>query len=110
MTIISRRIVVAVVLMLMAALAVSAPRVTVTYPQGVSAEALDGRLILVFSPGGELEPRLQVNWDQDAIPFFAMDVEAGSRARSRHLTERSPASRSGRWMPCRRGTTACKPS
>ena len=75
MTMISRRIVVAVVLVSMAALAESAPRVTVTHPQGVSAEALDGRLILVFSPGGELEPRLQVNWDQDAIPFFAMDVE-----------------------------------
>ena len=52
----------------------SAPRVTVTFPSGMSADALDGRLILIFAPGGEQEPRLQVSWDQDAIPFFAMDV------------------------------------
>ena len=55
--------------------AVAAPRVSVTFPAAMSQEPLTGRLLLVFSPGGKGEPRSQVIWDDDAIPFFGMDVE-----------------------------------
>ncbi len=48
---------------------------SITFPENMSAEPLTGRLILVFSPGGEQEPRFQVGWDKDAVPFFGMDVE-----------------------------------
>ena len=49
----------------------------------MSEEPLTGRLLLVFSPGGKGEPRSQVTWDDDAIPFFGLDVEGwkpGKRA------------------------------
>ncbi len=54
---------------------VAAPRFRLSYPASMSAEALDGRLLLVIAPAGEKEPRLMVNWDQDAVPFFGIDVE-----------------------------------
>jgi len=53
----------------------AAPRVSVTYPSAVSEEPLTGRLLLIFTPGGEGEPRGRLAWDGDAIPFFGMDVE-----------------------------------
>ncbi len=53
----------------------AAPRVSLTFPAEASREPLSGRLLLIFSPGGEAEPRHQVAWDGDAIPFFGMDVE-----------------------------------
>jgi hypothetical protein len=62
--------------------AFAAPRFSVTFPAEASAKPLDGRLLLIFSPGGEQEPRQQVIWDVDAIPFFGMNVEgwkAGQR-------------------------------
>jgi len=53
----------------------AAPRVSVSFPPDMSEEPLTGRLLLVFSPGGKGEPRSQVIWDIDAIPFFGLDVE-----------------------------------
>jgi len=61
--------------LLATAAASAAGRFSVTFPQSLSAEPLTGRLILVFSPDGEQEPRFQVGWDKDAVPFFGMDVE-----------------------------------
>jgi hypothetical protein len=55
--------------------AAAAPRVSVSFPAAVSEEPLTGRLLLIFSPGGEGEPRGKLAWDGDAIPFFGMDVE-----------------------------------
>ena len=55
--------------------AAAAPRVSVTFPSSMSEEPLTGRLLLIFSPGGKGEPRSQVIWDDDAIPFFGLDVE-----------------------------------
>jgi hypothetical protein len=63
-------------LSLAAAAAAASPRFSITYPVEVSAGPLDGRLLLIFSPGGEQEPRQQVIWDGDAIPFFGVNVEA----------------------------------
>jgi hypothetical protein len=60
----------------------AAPRVSVSYLPSVSEGPLTGRLLLIFSPGGKGEPRSQLAWDGDAIPFFGMDVEgwkAGQR-------------------------------
>ena len=61
---------------LAATAALAAPRVSVTFPQDMSREPLSGRLLLIFSAASEGEPRTQVNWDGDAIPFFGVDVEA----------------------------------
>jgi hypothetical protein len=60
---------------LFAGAAAAAPRFSVTYPQAMAGEPQTGRLLLIFSPGGSEEPRHQLAWDGDAIPFFGMDVE-----------------------------------
>ena len=52
----------------------AANRFTITYPAGMSDAPLTGRLLLIVAPAGEQEPRQMVNWDQDAVPFFGMDV------------------------------------
>ena len=61
-------------LLLVAANAAAANRFTISYPAAVSSEPLTGRLLLIVAPVGEQEPRLMVNWDQDAVPFFGIDV------------------------------------
>jgi hypothetical protein len=53
----------------------AASRFEAAYPASLSKDPLTGRLLLIFSPGGEKEPREQVTWDDEAIPFFGMDVE-----------------------------------
>jgi hypothetical protein len=53
----------------------AAPRFSVTYPASIAEGPLNGRLILVLAPAREPEPRFQVGWDHDAVPFFGMDVE-----------------------------------
>jgi hypothetical protein len=53
----------------------AAPRVSVSFPPAMNDEPLTGRLLLIFSPDGEGEPRGKLAWNGDAIPFFGMDVE-----------------------------------
>ncbi|MGH8197909.1 MAG: hypothetical protein ACRETI_07040 [Steroidobacteraceae bacterium] len=67
-----------IALILAAFPALAAPRFSITFPEEMSGKALTGRLLLILSPGGagEKEPRQQVIWDGDAIPFFGVDVEA----------------------------------
>jgi hypothetical protein len=60
---------------LAATAAFAAPRFSASFSESVSREPLSGRLIVILSPAGEAEPRTQVAWDGDAIPFFAVDVE-----------------------------------
>jgi len=57
-----------------AAAAAAHPGVVVSFPGTRSPGPLQGRLILIFAPGVDKEPRQLVAWDQDAIPFFGMDV------------------------------------
>ena len=57
----------------------------------MSQEPLTGRLLLIFSPGGKGEPRGQVTWDDDAIPFFGMDVESWAAGKQKDFDARSPA-------------------
>jgi hypothetical protein len=64
-----------VALLLVALPAFATPRFSITFPSEASAEPLDGRLLLIFAPNGEQEPRFQVTWDVDAIPFFGVNVE-----------------------------------
>lgn len=64
-----------VALLLVAFPAFAAPRFSITFPAEMSTDALDGRLLLIFASNGEQEPRFQVSWDGDAIPFFGMNVE-----------------------------------
>ncbi len=61
----------------------AAPRVSVEYPAAAGGGALTGRLLLIFSPGGKGEPRSQVAWDDDAIPFFGIDVADWKAGESR---------------------------
>jgi hypothetical protein len=53
----------------------SAVTVEVSFPESMSADALDGRLILVLSQQQDGEPRLQVSDGPDAQPVFGIDVE-----------------------------------
>jgi hypothetical protein len=58
-------------------------RFNLSYPPAMSAVPLMGRLIVIVAPAAaEDEPRLQVNWNADAVPIFGMDVhewKAGER-------------------------------
>ena len=72
----TKRIFAAVLLGMTAVAAEAVPRFTVTYPAEMSTEPLSGRLLLIFSPKAEGEPREQVIWDADAIPFFGLDVKS----------------------------------
>ncbi len=49
--------------------------ISVSLPTSASAEALDGRLILVFSQRSEGEPRFHVTDGVEAQPVFGLDVE-----------------------------------
>jgi hypothetical protein len=51
------------------------PAFEVSYPAAQAAGPFDGRLLVILSPGGSEEPRLQVGWDSDAIPFYGVDVQ-----------------------------------
>ncbi|MGH8251414.1 MAG: hypothetical protein ACREVI_12090 [Steroidobacteraceae bacterium] len=74
-------------MLLVAGVAVAAPRFSVSYPTEMSAEPLTGRLLLIVAPAGEQEPRLMVNWDRDAVPFFGIDVK-GWKAGKRQVFDR----------------------
>ena len=49
--------------------------IDVTFPEAVSADALDGRLILVLSQRDDGEPRTHVSDGASAQPVFGIDVE-----------------------------------
>lgn len=52
--------------------------ITVSFSDAVSAEQLDGRLLLMLSSNDEKEPRFQIGAGLNAQPIFGMDVEAMS--------------------------------
>ena len=51
------------------------PRVAVSFPAEVSKEALDGRLLLLFSTREDGEPRFQVNDSPGSQLVFGVDVD-----------------------------------
>ena len=61
----------------------AATRFNVSFPPAMSADPLMGRLIVIVAPAAAgTEPRLQVNWNADAVPIFGMNVQewkAGER-------------------------------
>jgi len=59
-----------------APIAASALRFNVSIAPGISATPLDGRLLVIVSPYGDYEPRLQANdgWVAWGPPFWGMDV------------------------------------
>ena len=61
--------------LLMPLAAGAVPAFAVQYPATQAAGPLDGRVLVILSPGGTDEPRFQVGWDADAIPFYGIDVE-----------------------------------
>ncbi|MBP6514612.1 MAG: hypothetical protein KA224_05495 [Steroidobacteraceae bacterium] len=70
--------------------AVAAPQFSVSLPAGRAAGPVDGRLLVILSPSGtqasgNAEPRFQVGWGAEAIPFFGVDVEAWKPGDSRRV-------------------------
>jgi hypothetical protein len=61
--------------------------VEVTFPEARSAEALDGRLILVLSQRDEGEPRFHVTDGTGAQPVFGIDVEGWVPGEAAVLTD-----------------------
>lgn len=82
------RAVLVVCALLAATAAAAGPEFVVTFPAERSRVPLQGRLILIFAPGGDKEPRELVAWDQDAIPFYGMDV-AGWRPGEPRIFDRT---------------------
>jgi hypothetical protein len=78
-----RALVLAFLMEFAATAALAAPRINVTFPESASGAPLSGRLLVIFSPVGETEPRTQVAWDGDAIPFFGIDVEGWNPGKRR---------------------------
>ena len=70
-----RAAILAAILLLLPHAAAAAPEFVVQYPAAQAAGPLDGRLLVILSPGGTDEPRFQVGWGADAIPFYGRDVE-----------------------------------
>ena len=62
-------------------------RVDVTFPAEMSADALDGRLILVFSQRYEGEPRFHVTDGAGAQPVFGIDVEGWTPGEAASFTD-----------------------
>ena len=48
---------------------------SISFPENLNQEALDGRLLLMISPDDSREPRFQVTNGPDAIPVFGIDVD-----------------------------------
>ena len=67
---------VAVMIGVAAPIAAATLRFNVSIAPGVSAKPLDGRLVVIVSPNGDYEPRLQANdgWVAWGPPFWGMDV------------------------------------
>jgi hypothetical protein len=61
--------------------------VEVSFPESVSAEALDGRLILVLSQRPEGEPRFHVSDATEAQPVFGIDVEGWAPGEAAMVTD-----------------------
>ena len=59
----------------LAPLAAQGSRVDVTFPAARSAQALDGRLLLILSKREGTEPRFQVSDGPDGAQVFGLDVE-----------------------------------
>ncbi|MGK7311949.1 MAG: hypothetical protein ACN0LA_06875 [Candidatus Longimicrobiales bacterium M2_2A_002] len=76
--------------------AAAVPRVEITYPASLNAGPLDGRLLLLFSPDEESEPRFTVSDGPGTGYVFGVDREgwaAGDPAvRSSHETVRTGGS------------------
>ncbi len=60
----------------LAPLAAQGSRIDVTFPAERSAQALDGRLLLILSKREGTEPRFQVSDGSDGAQVFGLDVEA----------------------------------
>lgn len=65
----------AAILLSMPLTASAVPMFAVTYPAAQAAGPVDGRLLIILSPAGVEEPRFQVDWGPEAIPFYGIDVE-----------------------------------
>jgi hypothetical protein len=62
-------------LMLAAAIGTAAPRFEISFPASRSAQALDGRLLLLLSTDAGAEPRFQISDTARSQMVFGLDVE-----------------------------------
>ncbi len=70
----------------------AAPTVDVRLPASFSEGAQDGRLLVIFAPAEQApdkEPRELVSWDDEAIPFFGVNVEAWRPGTSRTVDSKA---------------------
>src|SRR5262249_12831240 len=51
------------------------PRFSVTFPRELSAQGLDGRLLLLLSTDPSAEPRMQINLSEKTQLVFGVDVD-----------------------------------
>lgn len=62
-------------------------KITVSFSETISQEALDGRLILMFADDPDSEPRFQISPGLNAQPVFGMNVEAMAPAKPQVFDE-----------------------
>lgn len=62
-------------------------KITVSFSETISQEALDGRLILMFADDPDSEPRFQISPGLNAQPVFGMNVESMAPAKPQVFDE-----------------------
>ena len=68
----------------MAAAAPQSARFSVSFPKERSAQALDGRLLLLLSTDASDEPRMQIGLSEKTQIVFGVDVDAGTTIAAHH--------------------------
>lgn len=49
--------------------------ITISFPNSISKQSFDGRLLLIFADNDKMEPRFQVSERLNAQPFFGINFE-----------------------------------
>src|SRR5919108_1146851 len=49
-------------------------KIEISFPASASPKPITGRVILILTRNGSREPRLQIGWWNQRIPFFGADV------------------------------------
>lgn len=71
------------------AVALAAPRFSISFPKERSATPLDGRLLLLLSTDPSAEPRMQINSSLKTQLVFGIDVEALAPGQAAVIDERA---------------------
>lgn len=72
--------------------AIAAPAFTVTLPAGFKGGPQEGRLLVMLAPveqAPDKEPRALVTYDDDAIPFYGLDVQGWTPGTARTVDQKA---------------------